>query len=498
MRCPLFRDVGHADQYNTNQSGKALGAPDSTATADLSGTGVIGPQSPRSIKRKMTLIVIAGVLALVGIVAGTYYFSMRPVFLRIAVGPANSDDVKVVLAMAQAFTRDNRQVRLRPVLTEGAVASAAALETGKVDLAIVRGDIGVPAIAQAVATLRKNVAVVWVPRQRPSGKKAAPKITTISQLSGQRVGVIGKSLANVNLLNVILRQYGVDPAKVTITQLSTNEIGEAARLAKVDAFLAAGPATSKITAEAVSATSKDGAPTFLPIESADAISQNHPAYEAAEIPAGTFGGQPARPGEDIKTISFAHHLVARKGASEATIAALTRQIFTVRQAVMNDLPQAAKIETPDTDKDAVIPVHPGAAAYVDGEEKTFFERYSDFIWWALMGASAFGSIGAWFASYLRKDDRTNNSTLRGRLLDMLALARKSSSTEELDAMQTEADAIMRDTLNCFEEGAIEEGSLTAFHIALEQFHNAVADRKALLGSQPAAPARPSVALVSGG
>ena len=41
-----------------------------------------------------------------------------------------------------------------------------------------------------------------------------------------------------------------------------------------------------------------------------------------------------------------------------------------------------------------------------------------------------------------------------------------------------------DTLQCFEHGAIEEGALTVFNIALEQFHNAVADRKALLISMP--------------
>jgi hypothetical protein len=51
-------------------------------------------------------------------------------------------------------------------------------------------------------------------------------------------------------------------------------------------------------------------------------------------------------------------------------------------------------------------------------------------------------------------------------------------------MQTEADDILRDTLQCFENGAIEEGALTAFNITLEQFHNAVADRKALLMSMP--------------
>jgi len=186
----------------------------------------------------------------------------------------------------------------------------------------------------------------------------------------------------------------------------------------------------------------------------------------------------------VKTISFAHHIVARRGLSESTIAAFTRQLFAIRQSLMTEFPLAAKIETPDTDKDAVIPVHPGAAAFIDGEEKTFLDRYSDYIWWGLMALSATGSLGAWFASYLKKDERNVNSSLRDRLLDMLARARQSDSTEELDQMQAEADGILRETLHCFENGAIEEGTLTAFNIALEQFHNAVADRKALLMSVP--------------
>ena len=149
----------------------------------------------------------------------------------------------------------------------------------------------------------------------------------------------------------------------------------------------------------------------------------------------------------MKTISFSHHIVARKGLSEATIAAFTRQLFAIRQQLMSEFPLAAKIETPDTDKDAVIPVHPGAAAFVDGEEKTFLDRYSDYIWWSLMALSAMGSAGAWFAGYLKKDERKNNTSLRERLLDMIPAARRSDSVEELDRMQDEADAILRDTLH---------------------------------------------------
>jgi TRAP transporter TAXI family solute receptor len=432
----------------------------------------------------MMFVTLAGILAVVGALVGAYYFEMRPVTLRIAVGPANSDDLKLVQKLTQAFTHN--PVRLRPLQTDGAAASAQALAEGKADVAVIRGDLDVPKNAQAVATLRKNVAVLWAPPAAKSkGKKAGPKITKIAQLSGHRIGVVGRTQANVNLLKVILLQYGIDPGKVEIVQFPASEAADAIRNQKADAYLAAGPVNSKITADAIAASTRDGGtPTFLAIDSAEAIAQNHPMYEASEIPAGAFGGAPAKPDDEVKTISFSHHIVARKGLSESTVAAFTRQLFAVRQSVMAEFPLTAKIETPDTDKDAAIPVHPGAAAFVDGEEKTFLDRYSDYIWWGLMALSAMGSAGAWFAGYLKKDERNDNSSLRERLLEMIARARRSDSAEELDQMQAEADDILHDTLQSFEHGDIEEGALTAFNIALEQFHNAAADRKALLISMP--------------
>jgi TRAP transporter TAXI family solute receptor len=439
----------------------------------------------RAGPRPMTFVMLAGILAIIGTLAAAYYFATRPEILRIAVGPANSDDVKLVHALSQGF-RSHGYIRLRLVQTDGSAESAQALANGKVDLAIIRGDLDVPKNAQAVATLRKNVAVLWVPpAAKGKGKKAGPKITKIAQLAGRRVGVVGRTPANVNLLKVILQQYGVDPAKVEISQYPAAEIADAIKAQKADAYLAAGPVNSKITTDAIAASTHDGGtPTFLAIDTAEAIAQNHSNYEAADIPAGAFGGSPDRPDDAVKTISFSHHIVARKDLSDSTVAAFTRQLFAIRQSVMAEFPLAAKIETPDTDKDAAIPVHPGAAAFVDGEEKTFLDRYGDYIWWGLMGLSAMGSAGAWFAGYLKKEQRNTNSTLRDRLLEMLSAARQSDSTEELDRMQSEADSILRDTLQCFEHGVINEGALTAFNIALQQFHNAVADRKALLLSMP--------------
>ena len=170
---------------------------------------------------------ISSVIIVGALIAG-YYFAVRPVTLKIAVGPANSDDLKVVQALAQAFNnQQHTQVKLRPVQTDGASASAQTLADGKADLAIIRGDLDVPKNAQAVAVLRKNVVVMWVPPSAKGKGRKAAKITKIAQLAGRKIGVVGRTPANVNLLKLILTQYGVDPMKVEIVQFPANEAVDA-------------------------------------------------------------------------------------------------------------------------------------------------------------------------------------------------------------------------------------------------------------------------------
>ena len=485
--------------------------------SDVPGGTPLNGATRRRGPRFMTLLSLVGaaVAAITAIAAGTYYYN-RPVTLRIAVGPANSDDFKMVQSIARVFDpqaagRDRSSIRLRVLPTEGSVQSAVAMDAGQADLAVIRGDLKLPKDAQAVATLRKNVVAIWVPTpaepKAAKGKKAlakgakaekSDKIEKIGDLSGRKVGVVGRSQSNVNLLRLILQQYGVPADKVEIVQFAPYEVNEAIRGNKADAFIAVGPTNSQITTDAIAATARDGAtPTFLPIDLADSIESRFPIYDSTEITPGAFGGAPARPEEAVKTISFNHHIVAKKSVSDATITAFTRQLFSLRQALIAENPAASRIEVPDTDKDAAIPVHAGAEAYVDGEEKTFMDRYSDLIWWGILGTSLMGSAGAWAASYLKRDERTNNSSLRERLLEMLSQARKAASHDELDEMQAEADEILRDTLDCFEHGAIESGTLTAFQIALEQFHNAVADRRLFLATDPAplVPIKPTRAAV---
>jgi hypothetical protein len=73
---------------------------------------------------------------------------------------------------------------------------------------------------------------------------------------------------------------------------------------------------------------------------------------------------------------------------------------------------------------------------------------------------------------------------------MLSLARVAPSNEDLSALQAEADDILRLALDGFEQGSLSESGLTAFDIAITQFHNAVADRRTFLADSLQSPARP--------
>ena len=444
-----------------------------------------GVSRRRRKTKSYALLVLAAGIFLFGAAVGGLYFALRPVTLRIAVGPPGSDDHKLVLALAQTFAREGGPVRLSPISTQGAAESIALLAASKTDLAVARGDLDLPANAESVAILRKNVVVLWAPSglaPKGSKKQPAPKIKDIDNLAGHRVGVIGRTQANVTLLRVILTESGVNPDKVAVTQFGTNQIAELARDPAIDAYMAVGPLDSKITTEAIALTAKArGEPNFLSIDVSEVIAQKHPLYESEEIPARTFSSSPPRPDDKIDTVSVNHLIIAPKSLSETAVGAFVRQLFAVRPQLAREVPSAAKIEKPDTDKDAALLAHPGAAAFIDGTERTFLEKYSDYIWGAILLLSGLGSAGAWLRHYWQRNEREQYTLHRDNLLDLISKVRQAESAEELATMQCEADRLLREALDCYEDGAIEEGDLSAIGLALEQFHHAVADRRLTIG-----------------
>lgn len=517
------------------------------------------------------LIVIAALLLVAGIGGMSYYFATLPVQLKIAVGPPGSEDERVVEEIALQMREDRpafRGIRLTLLRKENTTETAKALERGEAHLAVVRRDINMPKDGQVVAILRKNVVALWAlpPEPKPEppkveekpapkpvartakerraaaakaaaekaaakkaaakksddddedddksakGSKKAPRIEKVEQLIGKRVGIIGRSPANLELFRVIVAQYGIpselvailssdeekkpnDPGKISVVQLPVDKVATALRELKVDAVMSVGPLSSPITTAAIAASRRDKeAPNFIDIGASEAIEARYPIYESTEIKAGAFGGAPQLPEEEVETVGVDHYIVARKKLSEDIVADFTRNLFAIRQSLSARLPAAAKIEAPDTSKDASVSVHPGAAAYIDGDIKTFFDRYNDLLYWGIMLMSFFGSGIAGLMSYTKADDRVRRLGTLERLLELTRGARTAETIQAVDELQAQADDILGEMIREVEAKSLDDSALTAFQVSMDQAQTAISDRRAALLGLPMRP-RPAVAAV---
>ena len=152
-----------------------------------------------------------------------------------------------------------------------------------------------------------------------------------------------------------------------------------------------------------------------------------------------------------------------------------------------DIPSASKIEKPDTDKDAAVSVHPGAAAYIDGEVKTFFDRYSDLLYLGLMLFSFAGSALVGLASYSKADDRARRLEALEKLLEITKSARGAETLQRLGELQSEVDEIQADMIREVESSSLDASALAAFSISFEQAWHAISERSAALAGQSPRP-----------
>jgi TRAP transporter TAXI family solute receptor len=430
-----------------------------------------------NLSRRVWLIGIAGVLAFAAVVASTYLLT-RPMPLRIAVGPPGGADARLVAAIAAQLGRDRDAIRLRVIQKSGPADAAKALDAGEASLAVVRRDLAMPANGQAVAILRRNVvAVLALPN---SG------VEKVSDLAGHSIGVVGSAAQDQKVLGAILAQYEIPPDRVRIVPVELNEIAEAVRDKKFEALLVAGAVTGRSMSGAVAAMTVDGQPPkFVPISESEALSQRLPVYESTEIVAGAFGGVPPRPATNIETIGYSHYIVARSSLEDNTVGEFTRLLFGMRQSLAPEFPNIGRIEAPSTDKDAEVAVHAGAAAYFDGTQKNFFERYSDVLYIGVMLLSIVGSALAGFAGYAHGGNRAYQKSLLSQLLEMVKAAHRAENDQMLDELEAKADEILGSTLERAAENRISQTGLAAFTLAIEQARQAIAERRATLRAQPA-------------
>ncbi|OYX02996.1 MAG: hypothetical protein B7Z14_01885 [Bosea sp. 32-68-6] len=366
------------------------------------------------------------------ITAAVFYVASQPRTLRLAVGPLGSEDARMAAGFVQGLNREKSHIRLRLVLTEGSEESARKVDAGDAELAIVRPDIALPAKADTALITRRSFPFLI------TNKESA--IARIADLRGKRVGVVRNPPGNIALLKLVLAQYEVGPEDVQIVGLTPDDIVPAAKERRIDAVFTVNAVGARAGGDGAGRlrTAWGEDPVLIPIREADALAARFRTIETGEIVRGALGGDPPRPSENLPTIAITSRLVASQDLDDDVVGNLVSALLGLRVTLAAELPQIQGLETPATDKDAPLPVHSGAAAFIDGEQKTFFERYGD---WFYLGVMALSLLGTGAAGLLgRESAARRRQAMLGldRLLAILPQIRATTDVEALDRYRAQA------------------------------------------------------------
>ena len=380
-----------------------------------------------------------------------------------------------VAAFMRTLADEHPRVRLKVIPMADIEASTKALAAGEVDLAVVRSDLLTEVQAQTIAIVRRDVIGLIVPAHSP--------VKTVAHLAGKTIGMVqGQTKSDDRILDQIVTYYKIPAHTIRRVVLAPSEIGPAIRQKHIAALFAVGPIGPGPLTDVVTAVAKasKGAPDILEIEAAAAIAKGFPALEEADIAPGAFGATPPRPAESVTTLAVTLRLVARASLSNYVAGEFARVLFKTKAKLVATLPQVNQLEAPDTDKGAALPVHPGAAAYFDGEQTSLLDRFETFFYLGMILMSLIGSGYAWIRSTWRSaGPRHDREQMQQRLLAIFQEA-LTVGPDKLDALDQEVDEICAVVLQHITHETMDAEEFQVFAGMVTQVRQAIDKRRALL------------------
>jgi TRAP-type uncharacterized transport system substrate-binding protein len=426
----------------------------------------------------LRFILLVGVAVLAaGTTLFAYRYYARPVTLTVAVGSIDGEAAKAMSAIASQLASTSAPVRLKVIDSGTALEAANAFSAGKVDLAVVRGDVGDLSQARAVVVVSHMVVLIVAP--------PGSSVDSMDSLKGHTVGVIGGD-ANAKIVDVLTKEYDLARAKVVFKNIALADVRPAIQSKQISALLVVIPLAEKYLSLVRGFFQLDHkkVPVLIPIESAGAIAEAERAYESFDVPKGTLRGSPPIPDDDLTTLRTSLYLVANKTLGADLVTRLTQTIMSVRRDLLREQPIFAQITAPSTDQDAYLPLHPGAAAIYNGTQQSFMDEYGNWIYLTpmLLGGAATLLAAAW--KFLGVGHRATE----GPLDSLYALARrirKVDTEADLSDIEDEIDNILKAEHAKSaggDESAVDDATL---NVAAHRLEGLIHDRRASVAKRPA-------------
>jgi TRAP-type uncharacterized transport system substrate-binding protein len=414
----------------------------------------------RTNRGQLLLFAALTVILTVATVWGGRIWLRNSETLVFAVGDANGLEARFAARLAAVLKNTNSRLRLKIVSSADSARALTEFDRRQADLTVLRTDAKVPPRARALAILEHDVLLLISP-----GSK---KIKSLAELKKKKIAVMADGESNATFARNLLEiPDGADgAARVQLAPPNST----------LDKLFASGGYGAVVAIAHASTIAKDkryeqyarrGGFSLNAIDESKALAQRNPGISEETLATGTLSSSPAIPDDDLDTIGLQWLLVARSRMPTTTAGDLARAIYENKAELALDDGFASRIEPADTDKDAFIVAHPGAAEYINDDTKSFMDRYSDLLYLAAAALSVIGSIFAGIYTKVTRIAPEKASELATAILDIGERIAHAASLDALDALQDELETILRGVVIGLRDGTISSDGLDTFKLGYE-------------------------------
>ncbi len=330
---------------------------------------------PISNRRQMLLFAALTLILTVATVAGGRTWWRNSETLTFAVGDPLSPPARFANRLATVLKSNNSRLRLNIVPNADNARALTEFDRHKADLAVLRTDARIPSRARALAILEHDVVLLI----SPSGKK----IKSLAELKKKKIAVLGEGDNNAAFVrNMLELPDNADTASRVQATAPNATLDKLLGAGGYSAVVAIAHTSTLVKGKRYEQYAKSGGFTLNAIDEAAALARRNPGISEETLATGMLSSTPQIPDDDLDTIGLQWILVAQSGMSTTTVGDLARAIYEGKAGLALEDGFASKIEPADTDKDAFIVAHQGAADYINDDTKSFMDRYSDVLYLA--------------------------------------------------------------------------------------------------------------------
>jgi TRAP-type uncharacterized transport system substrate-binding protein len=427
-------------------------------------------QVVRSNRRWVLLFAVLTLILTIATVLGGRIWLRNSETLVFAVGDANSLEARFATRLAAVLKNTNSRLRLRIVPNADNAKALAQFDHRQADLVVLRTDAKVPPRARALAILEHDLVLLISP-----GSK---KIKSLAELKKKKIAVLADGDSTAAFVRNAL--------EIADSPEASSRVQTAPPNSTLDTLFASGGYGAVIAIAHASTIMKDkryeqyakrGGFTVNAIDESKALARRNPGISEETLATGMLSSTPAIPDDDLDTIGLQWLLVAQSRMSTTTAGDLARTIYENKAELALEDGFASRIEPADTDKDAFIVAHQGAAEYINDDTKSFMDRYSDLLYLGVAALSVIGSIFAGIYTKVTRIAPEKAGELATAILDIGERIEHANSIDSLEALQDELEEILRGAVVGLRDGTISTDGLDTFKLGYEFVRDEIGMRR---------------------